>query len=676
MAVLHRNKFAARERPAFRRLQWAAAGGALFWLVLAGRLIQVQGFRHAEYAAQAEQQHVRLVELKAKRGSVLDRRGEEMALDMQTATFYADPAFVERPDAVASHFARFGKDPEALAALRRQLRSSRRFVYLARQLDEAGAALARQQRFSGVYEFSETKRYCPSGSLAAQLIGYTDIDNQGSEGVEMAFDALLGGRQGAALSYVDARGEQIPGRQQEHKAPQDGCSAVLTIDGVYQDILEAELGQAVESSGAESGMGIITDPRTGEILAMANVPLYDRGNPGGAPAWMRRNRAITDPFEPGSTFKTITASAILEEKAAALEEQVFCENGRFTLSNGDVVRDSHPLGWLSFREVIEQSSNIGTMKLARRLQRKKFYEYIRGFGFGSKSGIELPAESAGLLRHAAQWSDRSLETIAMGQEISVTALQLAMAVGAIANGGVLMAPRLLKEVIGPDGRVVGRLKPQPIRRVLSPVTAAQMRQVLAGAVAEGTGKRAQVEGVAVAGKTGTAQRVAPGGQGYAPGQYVVSFVGFLPAEDPQLLCLVVIDNPQKDKWGGSISAPAFKRIVERILYLADGAPLARRPAAGADTLAVAVPDLRGMTRQVARFQAGLRGLRVSFSGDGEVVVAQSPPADTSGQDLRQITCLLGDEAQPDSTGGPGAVSRRQALMLKNLTEKKRFAALQ
>lgn len=673
MAALDEN------RSAVWRLQWVAAGGALCWLALVGRLVQVQGVQHAEYVERAQQQHLRLVELKAERGSILDRRGEELALDIQTASFYADPAFVDAPEEVAGHFARFSKDPEAMANLRRQLSSSRRFVYLARQLDEAAAAQARQRQFPGVYEFAETKRYCPSGSLAAQLIGYTDIDNQGNEGVEMAFDALLGGQQGAALSYVDARGAQVPGRQQEHKRPQDGCSAVLTIDGVYQDILETELRQAVENSGAESGMGIITVPGTGEILAMANVPLYDRGNPGGAPAQLRRNRAITDPFEPGSTFKTITAAAILEEKAATADERVFCENGRFTLPNGDVVRDSHPLGWLSFREVIEQSSNIGTMKTARRLQRKKFYEYIRSFGFGGKSGIELPAESAGLLRHAAQWSERSLETIAMGQEISVTALQLAMAVGAIANGGTLMAPRLLKEVVGPDGQMVKKMEPQPIRRVISPATAAQMRQILAGAVAEGTGKRAQIEGVPVAGKTGTAQRVAPGGQGYASGQYVVSFVGFLPADDPQLLCLVVIDNPKRDKWGGSISAPAFKRVMERILYLADGALLARRPAVdggGADSLEVVVPDLRGMTRQVARFQAGLRGLQVSFSGDGEVVVGQSPPADSSGQDLCQVACLLGDEFQPDSTGGPEVVSQRQALMLQNLTEKKRFAALQ
>lgn len=665
-------------RPALQRLKWVMAGGALCWAVLVGRLVQVQGIKHAEYAARAEAQHLRPIELRAKRGSILDRRGDELALDVQTATFFADPAMVEQPDEIARHFAPFSKDPEAYANLQRQLRGPKRFVYLARQLDLEGAAQARSQHFNGVFEISETKRYCPSGSLAAQLIGYTNIDNEGNEGIEMACDALLSGTKGAAVSYVDARGAQIPGRQEEHKTPQDGNSVKLTIDGVYQDILEAELNDALVGCDGESGLAIITVPKTGEILAIANAPFFDRANPGAAPPWMRRNRVVTDPFEPGSTFKTITAAALLDQEAVDPDERVFCENGRFRLPNGDIVRDSHPLGWLTFRQVIGQSSNIGTMKMARRLKRKEFYEYVRNFGFGTRTGIELPSESAGLLRHASQWSDRSLETIAMGQEISVTALQLAMAVGAIANGGTLMAPRLIKEVVGPDGKTIRQIEPQPIRRVISESAAAKMREILAGVVTEGTGKKAQVQGVTVAGKTGTAQRVAPGGQGYAAGQYVVSFIGFLPVEDPQLLCLVVVDNPKHDKWGASISAPAFKRIMERVLYLSDGV-LARHSAAdsvGTDTLQVMVPDLRGMTRKVARFQAGLRGLQIRFEGEGEVVIGQSPPADSSGEDLAEVTCVLGEEVQPDSTGELSAATQRQALMLQHLPKKSQLAAVE
>ena len=678
MFTPNRDRNSDPARPALQRLKWVVVVGALCWSVLVGRLVQVQGFRHAEYAARAEQQHLRPVELRAKRGSILDRRGDELALDVQTATFFADPAMVDQPDEIARHFAPFSKDPEAYTNLQRQLRSPKRFVYLARQLDLDGAATARGQQFNGVFEISETKRYCPSGSLAAQLIGYTNIDNEGNEGIEMACDALLSGTKGAAVTYVDARGAQIPGRLEEHKTPQDGNSVRLTIDGVYQDILEAELNEALVGCDGESGLAIITAPKTGEILAMANAPFFDRANPGAAPPWMRRNRVVTDPYEPGSTFKAITAAALLDQRAVEPEERVFCENGRFRLPNGDLVRDSHPLGWLTFREVIGQSSNLGTMKMARRLQRKQFYEYIRNFGFGTRSGIDLPSESAGLLRHAGQWSDRSLETIAMGQEISVTALQLAMAVGAIANGGTLMAPRLVKEIIGPDGKLVRQIEPQEIRRVISPEAAAQMRQILAGVVTEGTGKRAKVDGVTVAGKTGTAQRVAPGGQGYAVGQYVVSFIGFLPVEDPQLLCLVVVDNPKRDKWGSSISAPAFKRIMERVLYLSDGVLARHSPAdsIATDTLQAVVPDLRGMTRKLARFQAELRGLQVRFEGDGEVVVAQSPPVDSSSGDFDEITCVLGEEILPDSSGGLSAATQRQMLMLQNMPKKIQLASVE
>lgn len=361
-------------RPALPRLRWVMAAGALCWAVLVGRLVQVQGFRHAEYAVRAEQQHVRPVELRAKRGSILDRRGDELALDIQTATFYADPAMVDQPDEVARHFAPFSKDPEAHINLPRQLRGPKRFVYLARQLDLEGAARARQQCFNGVYEISETKRYCPSGALAAQLIGYTNIDNQGNEGVEMACDALLGGTKGAAVSYVDARGAQIPGRQEEHKTPgrqHRRADHRWGLPGHPRS--RAERGAAQLRRGERPGHHHRAqdrrDPGDGQR------PLLRPGQSGGGPAWMRRNRVVTDPFEPGSTFKAITAAVLLTEEAVSTEERVFCENGRFRLSNGDIVRDSHPLGWLSFHEVIGQSSNIGTMKMARRLKRKQFYEY-------------------------------------------------------------------------------------------------------------------------------------------------------------------------------------------------------------------------------------------------------------------------------------------------------------
>jgi cell division protein FtsI/penicillin-binding protein 2 len=504
--------------------------------------------------------------------------------------------------------------------------------------------------------------------VAAQLIGYTDIDNRGSEGLEMAMEGTLGGTKGSLVSYVDARGRLVPGHQQEQQQPQDGNGLVLTIDALYQDILEEELEKGLSDSGAETALGVITDPRTGEILAMANAPLYDPNAPGETAAQTRRNRTVTDPFEPGSTFKVITGSAALEDQVVRPEEIIFCENGRMVMRNGSVIRDHDPYGSLTFREVIEKSSNIGTLKVARRLQRGQFYEHLRSFGVGLRTGIELPSESAGLLHPVNRWSDRSLETIAIGQEVSLTALQLAQAVGAIANGGTLMAPQLCREVLGADGKAARRVEPQAIRRVVSEGTSALMRDILAGAVERGTGKKARIQGVAVAGKTGTAQRAAPDGRGYIPGEIVASFVGFLPADQPELLCLIVLDNPQRDKWGGALAAPIFKRVVERILYLSGN--LAAQPASGQqeqqDSLQVLVPELRGMTGQVARFQADLRGLAVRFDGRGDVVVSQDPLPGSAAQDTTRIVCTLG-EPESWSEAELAGTPLRQSLLLKNLS---------
>ena len=381
---------------------------------------------------------------------------------------------------------------------------------------------------------------------------------------------------------------------------------------------------------------------------------------------MRRSRTFTDPFEPGSTLKVIATAAVLEDGLATGEESIFCEEGKLVLDNGEVIRDIRPHGWLSFDQVLEKSSNIGVIKLARLLERRRFYEYIRNFGFGTRSGIGLPAESAGLLQNASKWSDRSLETIAIGQEISVTALQLVQAFGAIANGGMLMAPRILKSTVEPDGQVVEEMQLQPIRRVVSASTAAKLREILTGVVRNGTGHRAQLEGIAVAGKTGTAQRAAANGKGYDPDDNVVSFIGFLPADAPKLLCLVVIDNPQKDKWGGHIAAPAFRRVMEGILHLSDGLLAARLQSdIPGDSTALSLPDLRGMTSQVARFQAGLRGLSVAFLGKGDVVVRQQPPPGPAGKETFKISCVLGTMVD-GVAAGTTHIPLRQALLLQNL----------
>ena len=649
------------ERPV-GRLRGLILGFALVWLVLVGRLVQVQGLDHAEYDARAWAQYERRIELTARRGRILDRMERPLALDRSTMSYYAHPAQVDEPGEVAAHFAAAGVDRQA--ALYRLLQSDKPFVYLGRRLADEQLEYLGGKSFAGVYGEGEITRRYPYGSLAGQLLGHTNIDHVGSEGVELAYDGLLRQHHGSALSLVDGHGRSVPGQGQERQTPQNGRSLLLSLDAVYQGILEEELQRAVEESGAERATGLITDPRTGDILAMAHVPLYDPNQPGKVPTGWRLNRAVSSPFEPGSTFKLVTAAAVLEEGLVSPADSIFCENGLYRLEGGDPIRDTHPQGMLSMAEVIEQSSNIGTAKLARLLERHRYYQYLRNFGFGTRSGIGLPAESAGQLSHSSKWSKRSQETIAIGQEISATALQMAMAYGAVANGGALMAPRLVLAVVNAQGQVEEEREPQVVRRLLRPATAAALSRILTGVVERGTGKMARIEGVSVAGKTGTAQQAAADGAGYDPEKLVVSFVGYLPAEAPELLCLIAVDYPQRKRWGGQLAAPTFKRVVERVLHLGDR-PLGIQQPAPAGGLAAGLPDLRGMSEAMARYQAEIRGWAVTFSGRGEIVLRQEPAAGTALADVGRVACVLGtdgDLSLPQGLQG----HRRQSLWLQRM----------
>ena len=644
---------------AMGRLRWVIVFGALAWLSLSARLIQIQVYKHEEYSNRARGQYQRRVELKASRGRVLDRRGNDLAVDIQATSFYAYPDQVQTPARVAAQFATLGGG--RAESVERQLRGGKPFVYLARQVVDTDINRMGEVNYAGVFQHAETRRQYPLGGLAGQLIGHTNLDNHGSEGVERAFDAMLGERDGSWLGYVDARGKQVPGRQRQREEPEHGRSIVLTLDAVYQGIIEEELQRAIDGSQAEGALGVILDPRSGEILAMANLPLFDPNQSAHSSPDIRRNRAITDAYEPGSTFKVIAAAAVLEDELAGLDDRVFCERGELELANGEVIRDIQPYGDLLFSQVLEKSSNIGLIKFARRLSRPRFYEYIRSFGFATRTGIELPAENSGLLQEVDQWSERSLETIAIGQEIGVTALQLALAYGAIANGGVLMAPRLVAGTVEEDGHFEGRGTPQKVRRVVRREIAATLSEVLAGVVANGTGQRARIAGVAVAGKTGTAQRAAADGSGYDPDASIVSFAGFLPAEDPQYVCVVMVENPQIDGWGGHVAAPAFRRVMERILRLPGGI-LVERAVRPPSVATLAVPDLRGMTRSVAIFQAEMRGLPVVFSGEGEVVVSQSPEPGMRGR-IKRIKCKLGYREVR------GGWELRQARLMEQIPER-------
>ncbi len=654
----------ASRTSAVRRLRWVLLGGAALWLGVTARLVQVQGVDSARYAERARAQHQRLIALSARRGEILDRAGRELALDVASVSFYSHPAAVRDRAGAAQHFAR--NTVRSVDEVERLLDSGRPFVYLQRQTHDEELEGLRSQVFQGIFEQEEVRRFYPYGALAGQVLGFTNIDNEGREGIELALDDVLAEQPGEARSYVDNRGRTLHDRSEATELARHGARVRLTIDAVFQGILEEELARTVTETGAESALGMISDPRTGDILAMGSVPVFDPNRPGASPAAHRRNRLVIDPFEPGSTLKPITMAAVLDGRLALADTSVFCEQGLLELATGDTLRDTKAHGWLTASEVMTHSSNIGMVKLAGTLERPEFYESLRAFGFGTRTGTGLPAESAGLLHHTRDWSERSLATIAIGQEISVTAVQLVQAFGAIANGGQLMAPRLLAEVRGVDGQPLRRTEPQRVRRVVTEATAASLQQMLRGVVRRGTGRRAAIDGMDVAGKTGTAQRALPGGGGYAEDEYVSSFVGYLPATgEARYICLVVVENPRVGKYGGTVAAPAFRRTMERVLAL-DGT-LGPTTAAAAVTVALtaeAIPDLRGLSVARAHVQAERRGLRLRLEGEGELVVAQDPAPNLDRGTADVLVCQLGQGQVMPSISLHGMPLRQAVLMRK------------
>lgn len=410
------------------------------------------------------------------------------------------------------------------------------------------------------------QRVYPCGQLAAHVLGFTGKDGRGLEGIEYLYDSLLSGKSRRVAAGRDARGKKFylleePWRPEE----MDGRELVLTLDEAIQHIVEKELAAQMERSRARGGIAIAMEPFSGEVLAMAVRPGFDplRYQEGDRQIW--RNRAIADSFEPGSTFKAVVLSAALQEGLASPEEQIYCEEGTLALGTGiAAIHDPHPHGWLSLEDVFAYSSNIGTVKVARRLGKALLHRYIRLFGFGSRTGIELPGEARGLVRSLEGWSRVSLEAIAIGQEIGVTPIQLVTAYAAIANGGSLLKPRIVR-TLGPQNR----LKRAVIRRILSPESSRKATEIPIQVVAHGTGIQASLEGFEVAGKTGTAQKFDPQRKGYSPGKYLSSFIGFVPARKPRIVLLVVIDEPRGEVRGGVVAAPVFREIARQVLRYLD-----------------------------------------------------------------------------------------------------------
>ena len=408
----------------------------------------------------------------------------------------------------------------------------------------------------------ETNRAYPDENLFCHVIGFTDIDNNGLEGIEHYRHGFLTGKYGWKSSLRDAR-QNLISSHGEYLPAREGYSLILTLDEVIQHIVKSEVEDIVRTYKPKSIMIVVIEPKTGSVLAMVNYPDFNPNDYQHFDQEVFKNRSITDTFEPGSVFKIITASAVLEEGIVSTEDEFYCENGEYKVGKR-ILHDYRPYGDLTFREVIEKSSNIGTVKAAEKLGEDKLYLYIKKFGFGSKSGIDLFGEENGILRPKDTWSYVDMTTIPMGQGISGTALQLADAISVIANGGFLMRPFVVKYVKDNDGNIIREFKPHLIRRVISEEAALEMRQLLLGVIERGTGKRAKLKGYKACGKTGTAQKVDTNRR-YAKDKYIASFIGFAPYEDPRVSLVVCVDEPKGKHFGGSVAAPAFKHIMEKIL---------------------------------------------------------------------------------------------------------------
>ncbi|MDI6727477.1 MAG: penicillin-binding protein 2 [Thermodesulfovibrionales bacterium] len=530
------------------------------------RLVDIMLFNHEWFSAKARFQQVRKEMIPVKRGIIFDRRGRELAINLDTESIYCDPSEITSPDKVASALSeRINQKPEIILA---KLNTDRRFNWIERKVDIEYVQGIKDLKLKGIGFAPEVKRYYPKGSLASHVIGFVNVDNNGLEGVEQRYDRYLASRSEKAYVFRDAKGNVLSDGQGFSLSREiKGNNLVLTIDEGLQYILEKNLDAAYLHWKAASATAIMMDPYTGEILAMANRPTFDINDPSNAAPNQRRNRAITDCYEPGSTFKIIVGTAALEEGIVNPDTKFDCSAGYIEVG-GKRIKDDHRHGVLSFKEVIQKSSNVGTIKIGLNLGRERLYEYIKRFGFGEKTGIDVAGEVSGWVYSPSKWSGTSIGAISIGQEVAVTPLQVLRAYAAIANGGFLVRPYVVSEVKSPEGNTVYKINPEA-KRILSEKTANVFREILKTVTEEGgTALEAAVDGNQVAGKTGTAQLIDPKTKRYSREKFVSSFVGFVPADKPKIAMIIVIHEPKGQIYGGVVAAPVFRKIAsESLSYL-------------------------------------------------------------------------------------------------------------
>lgn len=539
------------------RIVFLGAIGFLWLGLLIARLVDLQVVRHHDLLQRAQRQQQRTLEVTPTRGVLYDRNGHELAVSIGVDSLFAIPGEVADPVATARQLAQaLETEPTVLED---RLRSGRSFVWLERKLDAARAQRVRALELTGIHFQREYKRFYPKRELAAHVLGFVGMDENGLAGIEYSLDKVIRGRPRRLVITADGRRRWF---ERQNDVPVEGASVVLTLDENIQYIAEQDLATAMAQTGAARGTLIVADPRTGEILALANRPIFNPNNPTAVPTSHHVNQAITLAYEPGSTFKVVTVAAALEEGVTHPDEVIDCQQGAIYVA-GHRIRDHKPFGLLTLREVMQESSDVGAIKVGLRLGNQRMYEHIRQWRLGEATGVELPAESRGLLRPAQSWSRISIGAISMGQEVALTSLQLAATIGAIGNGGEWVQPRIVREIVRGDRRE--QVSPSHRERIIPQGVAEELRTMLGRVVTLGTGRRAQPAGYSAAGKTGTAQKIDASGR-YSRTDFIASFAGFAPAQDPVVSVTVVLDSPRGKLYhGGEVAAPVFARVVERVL---------------------------------------------------------------------------------------------------------------
>ncbi|NOT25377.1 MAG: transpeptidase family protein [Acidobacteria bacterium] len=623
------------------------------WAVsIEARLAYLQVVRHSHYTERAENQQVRTIETAAERGDILDRNGNVLAYSVEVDSIYVVPTEVGDPDAAAAALCRALKDCEARdrSTLAERIRRGRSFAYVRRQVSTEQAERVAALKLEGVGFVKENRRFYPNKELGAHLLGYVGIDNAGLSGLEATYDSLIRGHSGTMLVQTDAR-RLVFSRLE--RPPTSGATLELTMDQTLQHIAERELRVGVEENRATGGTAVVMDPLTGEILALANWPSFNPNTYREARPETKRNRGVQDLYEPGSTFKIVTASAAFEEHVVAPDDLIDVSAGRIKIGKTRVINDDHRYGVISFTDVIVKSSNVGAIKAGFKLGPLKLGEYVSKFGFGRRTSPDFPGESSGIVWDPAKLTDSALASLSMGYQVAVTPLQMAVAVSSIANGGSLPEPRIVRAVIQDDKRT-----PVPhkvVRNTVTANTAAVLTEIMEQVVERGTGTRAKIPGFTVAGKTGTAQKVVSGR--YSRSDYNASFVGFVPSRKPQFAIVVVVDSPhgKNGYYGGTVAAPIFQRIADAALRLRgvtpsvnpqppiivdprDGgnrplqvrgpAELPGRNESSPQAPVKGVPDLRGLSARGAMQAIARIGMKARIRGAGVVVDQQPAPGST------------------------------------------------